>query len=68
LRVTRRELASELMVNPRTVLHAYQELEREGVVYVKRGQGTFVAPDAHPDRQDRLASPSAAAANRGTKE
>jgi GntR family transcriptional regulator len=39
-----RELASELVVNPRTVLQAYQELEREGVVYVRRGQGTFVSP------------------------
>ena len=39
-----RELASELVVNPRTVSQAYQELEREGVIYVRRGQGTFVAP------------------------
>ena len=36
-----RELASELVVNPRTVLQAYRELEREGVLYVRRGQGTF---------------------------
>jgi GntR family transcriptional regulator len=48
-----RELASELAVNPRTVSQAYQELEREGVVYVRRGQGTFVAPDARPDRDER---------------
>ena len=41
-----RELASELVVNPRTVLQAYRELEREGVLYVRRGQGTFVAPEA----------------------
>ena len=39
-----RELAAELVVNPRTVSQAYQELEREGVVYVRRGQGTFVSP------------------------
>ena len=39
-----RELATELVVNPRTVLQAYQELEREGVVYMQRGQGTFVSP------------------------
>ena len=38
-----RELASELLVNPRTVSQAYQELEREGVIYVRRGQGTFVS-------------------------
>ena len=46
-----RELASQLVVNPRTVLQAYRELEREGVLYVRRGQGTFVAPDARADRQ-----------------
>jgi GntR family transcriptional regulator len=34
-----RELAAELVVNPRTVLQAYRELEREGVLYVRRGQG-----------------------------
>jgi GntR family transcriptional regulator len=39
-----RDLASDLAINPRTVSQAYQELEREEVVYVKRGQGTFVSP------------------------
>lgn len=48
-----RELASELVVNPRTVLQAYRELEREGVVYVRRGQGTFVAPGAAPGGDER---------------
>jgi GntR family transcriptional regulator len=38
-----RQLASELRVNPNTVQQAYRELERDGVVYVRRGQGTFVA-------------------------
>jgi GntR family transcriptional regulator len=38
-----RELAAELVVNPRTVSQAYQELERDGVIYVRRGQGTFVS-------------------------
>src|ERR687889_499991 len=46
-----RELASQLVVNPRTVLQAYQELERAGVLYVKRGQGTFVSPDVRADRR-----------------
>ena len=45
-----RELASQLVVNPRTVSQAYQELEREGVLYVRRGQGTFVSPDVRADR------------------
>jgi len=37
-----RQLASELKLNPNTIAQAYRELEREGVVYVRRGQGTFV--------------------------
>src|SRR4051812_15848404 len=32
-----RELSAQLVVNPRTVSQAYQELEREGVLYVRRG-------------------------------
>ena len=50
-----RELAAELAVNPRTVSQAYQELERDGVVYVRRGQGTFVSPSTHTDDQERRA-------------
>ncbi len=38
-----RQLARELKVNPNTVQHAYRTLEIEGLVYVKRGIGTFVA-------------------------
>jgi GntR family transcriptional regulator len=41
-----RELAAQLKVNPNTVQHAYRELSREGVAYVKRGQGTFVSAKA----------------------
>ncbi|WP_309893773.1 GntR family transcriptional regulator [Archangium sp.] len=50
-----RELASQLVVNPRTVSQAYQELERDGVIYVKRGQGTFVSPNVQPDDRERRA-------------
>ena len=39
-----RDLAVELRINPNTVAKAYQELERAGVLYVKRGEGTFVSP------------------------
>jgi GntR family transcriptional regulator len=46
-----RELSSQLVVNPRTVSQAYQELEREGVLYVRRGQGTFVSPAVRADRR-----------------
>lgn len=48
-----RDLASELVINPRTVSQAYQELEREEVVYVKRGQGTFVSPTTKQNSRER---------------
>jgi GntR family transcriptional regulator len=40
-----RQLAADLRVNPNTVQQAYRELERAGRVFVRRGQGTFVAED-----------------------
>ena len=48
-----RELSSELAVNPRTVSQAYQELEREGVLYMRRGHGTFVSPEVQRDGEQR---------------
>ncbi len=50
-----RELAAELRLNPNTVAQAYRELERDGVVYVQRGRGTFVAPDYAVDEKERRA-------------
>jgi GntR family transcriptional regulator len=38
-----RQLAGDLRINPNTVSQAYRELERDGVVEVRRGQGTFIA-------------------------
>ena len=38
-----RALAAELRVNPNTVQQAYRELERAGIIYTRRGQGTFAA-------------------------
>src|SRR6476469_10435248 len=38
-----RRIAQELKVNANTVQHAYRTLEQAGLVYVKRGLGTFVA-------------------------
>ncbi len=40
-----RTLAKELAINPNTVQKAYQELERDGVVYSAPGRGSFVAQD-----------------------
>ncbi len=48
-----RDLASDLRVNPRTVSQAYAELERDGVVLVRHGKGTFVAPEVRPDQRER---------------
>jgi GntR family transcriptional regulator len=41
-----RQLAMELTINPNTVARAYLDLEHEGVIYKRQGQGTFVSPDA----------------------
>ena len=41
---SKRALAMKLGVNPLTVQHAYAELEKEGVVYPRKGVGMFVAP------------------------
>jgi len=46
-----RELAQELRINPNTVQKAYQELEREGITFTRRGQGNFVTED-----QDKITS------------
>jgi len=37
-----RTMALELVVNPNTVQRAYEVLEREGIVYSRRGIGLFV--------------------------
>jgi GntR family transcriptional regulator len=37
-----REVVADLAINPNTVLKAYRELERKGLVAGRPGQGTFV--------------------------
>lgn len=58
-----RQLATDLRLNPNTVAQAYRELEREGVVHVRRGQGTFVSdrPALQDDRSDMAATVAARA-------
>src|SRR5688572_8358701 len=41
-----RGLAEELLVSVITVKRAYEELEREGIIYRRQGLGTFVADRA----------------------
>jgi GntR family transcriptional regulator len=38
-----RELAAALTVNPTTVVKAYTELEREGVIEKRHGKGAFIS-------------------------
>jgi len=40
-----RALALQTQVNPNTVQRAYDELEREGLVYSQRGKGLFVTEE-----------------------
>ena len=46
-----RQLAVDLRINPNTVSQAYRELEREGVLEVRRGHGTYVAQGWVSDEQ-----------------
>jgi len=41
-----RELAALLMVNPHTVLKAFEFLQAEEIIYSKRGMGFFLGKDA----------------------
>ena len=51
-----RSLADELMVSVITVKRAYEELERDGIIYRRQGLGTFVVEGgggSQPRSQDR---------------
>jgi GntR family transcriptional regulator len=62
-----RQLAADLRVNPNTVQQAYRELERAGRVYVRRGQGTFVAEEG-ADRERERRELAAMVADRAIRE
>ena len=53
-----RLLAEELLVSLITVKRAYEELEREGIIYRRQGLGTFVSERGH----DRTRAANRAAA------
>ena len=58
---TVRALAVDLAVNPNTIIKAYTELERLGILTTEQGSGTFVAPQpavtlSPRERQDKLAA------------
>ena len=50
-----RALAERLVINPNTVVRAYNELQREGVLESRHGSGTYVA-----ERNNRPSSESSA--------
>jgi GntR family transcriptional regulator len=45
---TVKEVVASLTLNPNTVLHAYRQLDLEGLVEGRQGVGTFVAADSAP--------------------
>ena len=47
-----RALAEDLLVSVITVKRAYEELEREGIIYRKQGLGTFVAEEGDAAARD----------------
>jgi GntR family transcriptional regulator len=53
-----RELARDLAVNQNTILRVYERLTRDGLLEMRQGQGTFVAPQARknasPGQKTRL--------------
>jgi GntR family transcriptional regulator len=53
-----RELARDLAVNQNTILRVYERLSRDGLLEMRQGQGTFVAPkakaNASPGQRTRL--------------
>ena len=54
---TVREVVSATAINPNTVLKAYRDLEREGLIQARAGHGTFVLrrpPGPPPGTHSRL--------------
>ncbi|MFK3936245.1 GntR family transcriptional regulator [Alkalihalobacillus sp. NPDC078783] len=49
-----RETAQSLRVNPNTASRSYLEMDREGVTFTRRGQGTFVTEDEEVVRELRV--------------
>jgi GntR family transcriptional regulator len=48
-----RELATRLRVNPNTIVKAYRELEYEGFVQRRHGQGTYVSASGEAVQAER---------------
>ena len=55
-----RDMASQMGVNPNTMSRAYQELEREGFLHTRRGEGSFLTHETERVEQERTALAQAA--------
>jgi DNA-binding transcriptional regulator YhcF (GntR family) len=53
---TVKEVVTSLTINPNTVLHAYRQLDLEGLVEGRQGVGTFVNAAAAPLPPDEVRS------------
>jgi GntR family transcriptional regulator len=51
---TLKEVVASLTINPNTVLHAYRQLDLEGLIEGRRGVGTFVSASPVPPPPDDL--------------
>ena len=55
-----REMAGHMRVNPNTMSRAYNELEREGFIFTRRGEGSFVTEEPQHIDDERRALAKAA--------
>ena len=51
---TVRELADQLGIARGTVKHAYEELERKGIITMTRGKGTFIREQARQESSAKV--------------
>jgi len=57
-----RDMSKMMGVNPNTMARAYAELERDGFVFTRRGQGSFVTEEPNRVRSERQELASGAVA------
>jgi GntR family transcriptional regulator len=63
-----RRLAEELLVSVITVKRAYEELERDGIIYRRQGLGTFVSEAAGDRSREAKTAHAAALFKQGARE
>ena len=57
-----RDMAKEMEVNPNTIARVYRELEREGFIETRRGQGSLITDDTGRIEKERTTLGRAATA------